>query len=236
MASGISSFAEGDKSIAAGDNSHAGGIFTNASGIASFAYGMNLIANGDYQTVIGRYNSPDNTSAFIIGNGSSSIGGLKNAFTVDSDGVTECSGGVHGPFIQATGTGSITCGTSPTIINLRNGLGQGDIYYNPSGTFSITGGTPSGVMINKPGIYRIFGSVNITPTSSTSRIGCYIGNNTSSTYVGTIMNVSGTSVHEINCGPKLIKITSSTTIYLMCRNGTANADSVNTYLLVERVS
>ncbi len=237
VAAGVSSFAEGDKSIAAGDESHAGGIFTNASGQASFAHGLNLIANGNFQTVIGKYNIPINNAAFIIGNGDNPgiIGGLSNAFTVDWDGTTECSGGVHGSFVQATGTGSISCGTSPTIVNLRKGLSTGDIFYNPSGTFSMTGGTPSGVTINTTGLYRVFGSVNITPSSATARIGCYVGNNTSSTYVATIMNASSTSVHEINCGPKLVEITAGTTVYLMGRNGNVNADSVNTYMLIERV-
>tara|TARA_R100001509_G_scaffold87082_1_gene49589 strand:- start:946 stop:2601 length:1656 start_codon:yes stop_codon:yes gene_type:complete len=81
---GNASHAEGQGTIASGDFSHSEGFFTQSNGEGSHAEGYRTTANGDYshsqgywtttdanyQTVVGKYNSPSGTQgAFIVGNG-----------------------------------------------------------------------------------------------------------------------------------------------------------------------
>jgi len=68
-AGGDSSHAEGTGS-APGARAHAEGESTAASGVNSHAGGLGTTSAGAEQTVIGRYNISDDTSAFIVGNGS----------------------------------------------------------------------------------------------------------------------------------------------------------------------
>lgn len=98
-ASGDSSHAEGGGALSNGAYSHAGGNNTLANGSSSFAHGENVIANVAAQTVFGKYNIEDNSSAFIIGNGTSSA--FSNAYTLDWNG-----NGVY--------TGKLTVGAGPT--------------------------------------------------------------------------------------------------------------------------
>ena len=79
LALGNYSHAEGQSTFASGAWSHAEGSATSAIGIASHAGGYGTVASGNYQTVVGQFNNPNNTSSlFIIGNGTG-IG----AFTSD---------------------------------------------------------------------------------------------------------------------------------------------------------
>ena len=89
IASGFESHAEGDESAATGIASHAEGYFTHAYGNYSHAQNYHTRANGDSQTVIGKYNAEDTTSAFIIGNGTGESN-RHNALKVDWDGNLEC--------------------------------------------------------------------------------------------------------------------------------------------------
>lgn len=88
IASGFESHAEGDESAATGIASHAEGYFTHAYGNYAHAQNYYTKANGIAQTVIGKYNAEDTTSAFIIGNGTES--NRHNALKVDWDGNLEC--------------------------------------------------------------------------------------------------------------------------------------------------
>lgn len=99
LASGIRSHAEGGNCTASSDNAHAEGFGTTASGAeshsggydsiasgcCSFVHGDNVKAQGYVQTVLGRYNSPNTTDLFQIGNGTTD-NNRKNAMSVDASG------------------------------------------------------------------------------------------------------------------------------------------------------
>ena len=90
-ASGNLSHAEGSRTTASGNFSHAEGSNTTASGSYSHAEGSNTIAKGESQHVQGKYNIADETSAFIIGNGSSD-NARSNAAKIDWNGNLEVAG------------------------------------------------------------------------------------------------------------------------------------------------
>ena len=90
-ASGNFSHAEGSRTTASGNFSHAEGSNTTASGSYSHAEGSNTIAKGESQHVQGKYNIADETSAFIIGNGSSD-NARSNAAKIDWNGNLEVAG------------------------------------------------------------------------------------------------------------------------------------------------
>lgn len=69
VARGASSHTEGESTSAVGTASHAEGLSSIAQGNYSHAQNQGTLANGNAQTVIGKFNVADNTSAFIIGNG-----------------------------------------------------------------------------------------------------------------------------------------------------------------------
>lgn len=79
------SHAEGLNSKANGQYSHSEGYYAQANGNGSHACGEYSIADGAYQTVIGRNNVADTTSAFIIGNGTT-YNARRNAFQIGFDG------------------------------------------------------------------------------------------------------------------------------------------------------
>jgi len=82
------SHAEGNGTKALGQYSHTEGGSTVAIGDYSHAEGYGTISKGDYQHVGGLYNTEDNTSLFIIGNGSDPLygGTRKDAFKVRMSG------------------------------------------------------------------------------------------------------------------------------------------------------
>ena len=88
---GAYSTAEGFDTTASGESSHAEGSNTTASGSYSHAEGSNTIAKGESQHVQGKYNIADETSAFIIGNGSSD-NARSNAAKIDWNGNLEVAG------------------------------------------------------------------------------------------------------------------------------------------------
>ena len=88
---------EGYDTFAAGRGAHSEGYGCQAFGNGSHAGGYYTLADSDYQTVMGKYNSPDmnDTYALIIGNGTgSSAANRSDAFTVDWDGNVTASGGI----------------------------------------------------------------------------------------------------------------------------------------------
>lgn len=84
IASGWHSHAEGSNTTAVGSNSHTIGSNTIAYGNNSLAGGFNTVASGANQTVLGKYNIPNETDVFQIGCGE--VNNNKNALTVDNNG------------------------------------------------------------------------------------------------------------------------------------------------------
>ena len=85
VASGNYSVASGASSVASGAFSVASGVYSVASGNYSVASGWNSVASGDYQAVFGKYNVANTSSAFIIGNGTSTSA-RSNCLTVSFNG------------------------------------------------------------------------------------------------------------------------------------------------------
>ena len=92
-ASGQGAHAEGGMSTASGQGAHAEGYKTTASGDYSHAGGHNTIARANIQTVIGRYNAPNDNAAFIIGNGTAGSS-RSNAVEVEWSGTAKFAGTV----------------------------------------------------------------------------------------------------------------------------------------------
>lgn len=101
--------AEGYYNKAVGNASHAEGGNTTAKGNYSHAGGYLTLAGGNYQTVIGQYNSPNTTDVFQIGWGSA--GTRKNIFSVNYNGTAYAAGGFQLPIDP----------TSTEIANFPNG-------------------------------------------------------------------------------------------------------------------
>lgn len=98
-ASNYYAHAEGGATEASGRQSHSEGFATVASGDRSHAGGSHTIAAGEAQTAIGKYNVPDTSSLFIVGNGTNDSA-RSNAFKLSSGGA--------GYFASALGTGGKT--------------------------------------------------------------------------------------------------------------------------------
>ncbi len=118
-ASGDSSHTEGNGTSATGDFSHAEGDFTTTSGESSHAEGESTIANGNCQHVQGKYNIADETSAFIIGNGTDDTA-RSNAMKVDWNGNLEVAGNLK------DGSGN----TLKNMMSKTNPTGTGSFSLN----------------------------------------------------------------------------------------------------------
>lgn len=149
-ASGLYSHAEGNTSHAVGYAAHAEGWTCHANGTASHAGGYGTKADGEYQTVIGRTNATDTTSALIIGNGVSEMG-RSNALTVDWSGNVAAAGGLTlggkavSAWVVETGTDSNgwayekrSDGTYRATwsgnLSLGSGTSWGGFYYHQQST------------------------------------------------------------------------------------------------------
>lgn len=129
---------------------HAEGIRTNAKGYASHAEGYYTSAEGDYQHVQGTYNTPDTTSAFIIGNGEDEQN-RSNAMTVDWDGNAWFSKGISTgagknalfQTMSATKDGTFTIKGNYTGANNAEG-----INYLISNGYGVRDTSTNGVIIN----------------------------------------------------------------------------------------
>lgn len=185
-------------SIAEGDNSYAEGEGSQASGNYSHAQNWNTKANGASQTAIGKYNIADTTSAFIIGNGSSSA--RSNALTVDWSGNVNIASGAHykinGTNLSASDVGALPIGggtltgnlyvngsvnvKNASGINSYNGsntlrtlafLSSTNVYWYGSGSYDNSEGSVyyEGNAVN----IRSKGAVSITAPSGVSNTGKY---------------------------------------------------------------
>ena len=143
-ASGNLSHAEGSRTTASGNFSHAEGSNTTASGSYSHAEGSNTIAKGESQHVQGKYNIADETSAFIIGNGSSD-NARSNAAKIDWNGNLEVAG-------------NLKDGSGNTLNNMMS-------KTNPTGTGSFSLNRTAGTTI---GDYSFAEGSNTTASGSAS--------------------------------------------------------------------
>ena len=115
-ASGNNAHAEGFVTTASGAHSHAEGLGAKATANITHAEGYNTIAGTIYQHVQGKYNNNKSTSAFEIGNGTSSSN-RSNALEVTWDGDLTAAGEITDgngnsiPSITYSAT-DLTAGTS----------------------------------------------------------------------------------------------------------------------------
>lgn len=117
-ASGDYSHAEGELTTASGNDSHAEGSGTSARGAFSHAQNYSTVANGQAQTVLGKFNEPDETSAVIIGNGTSDDA-RSNALKIGWDGSVQSSGRLQSA--KETQTVQLSNGASGTMELYRKG-------------------------------------------------------------------------------------------------------------------
>ena len=141
---GAYSTAEWFDTTASGESSHAEGSNTTASGSYSHAEGSNTIAKGESQHVQGKYNIADETSAFIIGNGSSD-NARSNAAKIDWNGNLEVAG-------------NLKDGSGNTLNNMMS-------KTNPTGTGSFSLNRTAGTTI---GDYSFAEGSNTTASGSAS--------------------------------------------------------------------
>lgn len=87
-ASGYASHAEGDNTYAIGQGSHAEGLSTIALGDYSHTGGNSTIASSSYQTVVGQYNTHNNTSSVFTVGGGADDSNRKDVLTVFTSSVT----------------------------------------------------------------------------------------------------------------------------------------------------
>ena len=154
IASGTGSHAEGmvltagNSIIASGGGSHAEGIAygadLTASGQGSHAQNYNTIAQGQYQTVIGKFNTAQGTPtslvvtdrAFIIGNGTDE-NNRSNAFSVDWTGKVRSAGGISaGGFPSGLMTNDVVLDDNLTVSHASYANGSIDVSssgYSPIG-------------------------------------------------------------------------------------------------------
>lgn len=140
------------------------------------------------------------------------------------------------PVSVASGSGTATSGTSVTQVTLTAfGINSSaDVYSLSSG----------GIKVAKSGLYRVSGSVYITPASGTTMLGCYIKVGSSfsagSEVAGTLAYMGTTGARAIQCAPKIVNLTAGQIVFLAsrCRGaaGTHDAGHSSTYLQVEALS
>ena len=137
------------------------------------------------------------------------------------------------PVSVASGSGTATSGTSVTQVTLT-AFG----INSSADTYSLSSG---GIKVAKSGLYRVSGSVYITPAKSTTMLGCYIKVGSSfsagSEVAGTISYMGTTGARAIQCASKIVNLTAGQIIFLAsrCRGaaGTHDAGHSSTYLQVE---
>lgn len=146
VASGYASHAEGHSSASAAfahsegtgkatkNYSHAEGAAAQANGVASHAEGFNTIANADYQHVQGKFNKPDTSSLFIIGNGEDA-NSRSNAMMVDWNGNLKIAGQLQ----DMNGTSILPFVEKEVTIHASDGTYKPNNYWWPSPTDEIGG-------------------------------------------------------------------------------------------------
>ena len=176
---------------ATGDYSIATGFNTLAAGLAAYAGGNSTIANGDYQHVVGKFNTPDvSDAAFIIGNGISNVStsnlvlAAGNDFTVYGKIITDnfqmTSGATNGYVLTSDASGN---GIWQSIPSLSTSSVTGLTFNNSN--FDLTLSTTTGDFIQ---------SLSILATDMTVTGGTYnpsTGIATFTTNSGNTFNISG---------------------------------------------
>ena len=137
IAGGQASHAEGRSTNSSGPFSHAEGYLTTASGDYSHAEGFSTVAAGNYQHVQGQFNQISSAvSAFIIGNGTSSLNRSNLVFA-------------SGSTFQITGSLNVTGSIVVTgSLSFQSSTGSTIFLPNISGSFttsSLSNLTGSGV-------------------------------------------------------------------------------------------
>lgn len=140
------------------------------------------------------------------------------------------------PVCLATGSASSqTSGTSITQVTLTT------LSIDTSNSnFSISSG---GVKVTKAGLYRVSGSVYITPTNGTTTMGTYImiGSSFSGATEaqGVLQYMGATGARTVQCIPKIISLSAGQIVFLgsRCRGvaGTHDASHSSTFLQIEAV-
>lgn len=105
-AKGYASHVEGSENLAEGITSHAEGYITSAVGNYSHSQNLGTIANGVAQTVLGKYNVADTSSALIIGNGTAD-NARSNILTLDWSGNAVLAGTLTAPRLIGTADNSL---------------------------------------------------------------------------------------------------------------------------------
>ena len=132
-ASGTGSHAEGDSTVASGSCSHAEGRNTEAYQAFSHTEGIGTYSTQMYQTVVGKYNTKQDTAGlFIVGNGTDDEN-RSDGMVVDTNGNVDISGTyrVNGNLFLRGAKRIEISNTQPTEADV--------LWLNPStGTFTVT--------------------------------------------------------------------------------------------------
>ena len=133
IASNYGAHSEGYITVASGPYSHAEGAYTTASGLHSHAGGFSTVAAGNFQTVVGMYNTENNTtSLFVVGAGSGSITGYDPVAITRKDGFS----------VELDNANSRPHIVVPTNTGNPSNPKTGSMYFNPStNMISIWNGT-----------------------------------------------------------------------------------------------
>lgn len=171
------------------------------SGYGTAAIGVGNIASGDYQTAIGKYNIADQTSLFIIGNGSQST--RSNALTVSTEGN-----------LNIAGTANI--GGNTSIMGSLSATGS--ITQNGTAV-SLNGHTHSSTIVYEDETVSISYSAGTIGTRGT-QVNCGTTTKTGYTYIGEcVLSHTNTSAFSVN----LIRNDSTGNVHLMVYRANGNA-------------
>ena len=180
------------------------GRWCSASGVNSLAANLGTIANGASQTVIGKYNTEDNsnTYALVVGKGSDEDN-RSNAFTIDWSGNLIASGGA-----TLNGNTSITGTLNATGVITQNGT-----------AVSLDGHTHSSIIVYEDVTVSISYAAGNTGTRGT-QVNCGTTARSGYKYIGaSILSHTNTSTFSVN----LIRNDSTTNLHLMVYRANGNA-------------
>lgn len=157
---------EGSGNSAYGPYSHASGGQTTTLGTASFTTGFGVVSSGSFQTVMGTFNKPHNTSSLlIVGNGSSTLPSdilLVNSQSVIISGSLNVTNGITSS-LNGTATSASFLNGHQALINSDGGK----IVSNGTGLITTYNAIPTAGL----GIPVIVGSVNILNANNENSVG-----------------------------------------------------------------
>jgi len=204
---GTYSHAEGYQSIAAGYASHAEGYGTRTLGTASHAEGLATIASGSYQSVMGKYNTQNNTNSLVIIGGGTSNNNRQDLALFNSDSII-----FNQPITASTVSGSFI-GDGSGLTNVPGtGGGYAQLTITTTSDFNtsdLIGGTSQNgkhVVVNNGSsnititvdnavnsFYQMIGTGNITFVSGSGRtLTAPNGSTISTQYNGASLSFNGT--------------------------------------------